>query len=55
MQMVDAETWEVIQYAGLYEKGLPPVHGGVLDQSRRFIELCQIVWREQAHWKRVDG
>jgi len=49
------ELWEVVQYAGLYQKGLPPVAGGALDQTRWFTSACRLLWRDQAEWKRTLG
>ena len=48
---VDAEIWDLLGYAGLYEKGLPPVDGGTLDQARWFSEFCRFVWNEQSYQK----
>ena len=45
------EIWEVIEFAEFYEKGLPPVIGGVLDQTRAFVEAARFVWHEQAVYK----
>ena len=33
--------------ARLYDKGLSPVAGGVLDQSKWFIRACDYLWTEQ--------
>jgi hypothetical protein len=54
-RMVSSELRQVIRLADFYEKGLPPVAGGALDQSNRFIEACEFLWGEQAHLKRVTG
>ena len=49
---VDAEIWELLGYAEMYSKGLPPVQGGTLEQSRWFSEFCRFAWNEQAYHKR---
>lgn len=49
---VTDDIWELIQLAGLYEKGLPPISGGSLDQAHIFVEACRIIWAEQSFWKR---
>jgi len=54
-QYVDRETWKLLTYARLYEKGLPPVAGGALDQTAWFIEACTFVWNEQATWRSKLG
>jgi len=41
--------------AGLYEKALPPVAGGVLDQAKEFVDACEYVWAEQKMLKRHLG
>lgn len=51
VSFVDAEIWELLGYASMYEKGLPPVNGGTLDQSKWFSEFCRFVWNEQAYHK----
>ena len=43
--------WELIALAELYEKGLPPVAGGALDQAAAFVDAVRFVWAEQARWK----
>lgn len=41
--------------AELYEKGLPPVAGGALDQANVFVEAARFVWSEQAYWRAKLG
>ena len=41
--------------AGLFEKGLPPVAGGVLDQAKIFVEAATFIFREQNYWKNKLG
>jgi len=55
LEMIPPDVWEVIQYAELYEKGLPPIAGGVLDQAKNFIEACRFIFSEQRHWKNKLG
>lgn len=47
--------WEVIEYAELFEKGLPPIAGGAMDQTRWFVSACRLIWADQAYWKRQLG
>jgi len=42
----------MIEYAELYEKGIPPMAGGALDQLVVFVDACRCIWREQAYWKK---
>ena len=45
----------MIMLAGLFEKGLPPVAGGVLDQAKIFVETATFIFREQNYWKQKLG
>jgi len=45
---VDADIWELIELAHLFYKGLPPVAGGVLDQSAGFVAGARVVRSETA-------
>ena len=38
----------MIRYAKLYRKGLPPVHGGALDQAAIFIDAAEFIWAEES-------
>ena len=53
--MITSDVWEVIMLAGLFEKGLPPVAGGTLDQAKIFVEAALFVFAQQAHWKNKLG
>jgi hypothetical protein len=39
-----SESFEVLTFAELAREGLPPVHGGALDQSQSFIQACRMIW-----------
>ena len=54
-EYVTHDVWQVIQYAKLYEKGLPPVAGGALDQAAVFVDACLFIWQEQAYWRNKLG
>ncbi len=41
------EVCELVYFANLYKKGVPPVAGGALDQSAWFMEACNAFWRDQ--------
>lgn len=45
----------MIELAELLEKGLPAVHGGMLDQARSFIEAARFVWSEERRNKAELG
>jgi len=51
LEYITEDVWEVIRYAELYEKGLPPVAGGALDQAANFIKAAMYIFSVQAYWK----
>jgi NADPH-dependent 7-cyano-7-deazaguanine reductase QueF-like protein len=51
LKIVTSDIWLAIELAELYEKGLPPVAGGSLEQSKMFVESARFVWQEQKYWK----
>ena len=53
--LLDSDVWETIDYAGLYEKGLPPVAGGALDQAYNFLQAARFVMSEKQNWKNRLG
>lgn len=40
--------------ADFFEKGLPPLAGGTLDQTTSFLEACRIYWSERAEIEAKD-
>jgi hypothetical protein len=58
LEYITPDIDELLMLADFYEKGLPPIAGGVLDQAAGFVEACHIIFAEKAHWKRkfkLDG
>ncbi len=55
LEYVTDNVWEVIRFAELYKKGLPPVHGGALDQAYCFIRAAEFIFSEIAVCKREAG
>lgn len=53
--IITPDVWEIIELAELYEKGLPPVAGGSLDQAKSFVSACKFIWSEQQAWKNKLG
>jgi len=45
----------VIKLVHLYEKGLPPVAGGSLDQCQAFIHAADFVFSEETKYKKKLG
>lgn len=52
-----AEAFEVLNFAELAREGLPPVHGGALDQTQSFLQVCRMIWPiiEAEKTKRMFG
>lgn len=46
VEFVDTDLVMAIRYADLFRNGLPPVSGGVSDQSNWFVEFAQAWWSE---------
>lgn len=55
LNVIDNDIYEVISYANLYKKGLPPVTGGSLDQAKSFIMAAEFIYKEQYYWKAKLG
>ena len=55
LEYITEDAWEVIRYAELYEKGLPPVAGGALDQARCFVEAASFIFSEKTYWDNKLG
>ena len=51
LKYVTTDVQQLIRMAELFEKGLPPVAGGVLDQGQNFVEAAEFVFSEQEYWK----
>lgn len=48
---IDTDLASAIQLADLFEKGIPPVAGGVLDQAKQFIDFCRQHWADNQRFK----
>jgi hypothetical protein len=55
LELVTSDVWQVIRYAELYKKGLPPIAGGVLDQAQSFVEAATFIFQEENCWKNKLG
>jgi hypothetical protein len=55
LEMITEDVWQIIRFAELYEKGLPPIAGGVLEQAKVFIDAAQFVMNEKTYWKSKRG
>jgi hypothetical protein len=51
LEIIPAETWDLLDAAELYEKGLPPVAGGQLDQSHGFFKAAVFIMREKRNYE----
>lgn len=55
LELITQDDWDVIELAGLYKKGLPPVAGGSLDQAAGFLAAARFIWSEEAVHKKQLG
>jgi NADPH-dependent 7-cyano-7-deazaguanine reductase QueF-like protein len=55
LKIITADIWETLELADFWEKGLPPIGGGVLDQTQNFVEAARFVFSEKNYWKRKLG
>ena len=55
LELITNDVWEIIGLAELFEKGLPPVAGGTLDQAKVFVEAARFIFGEQRYWKNKLG
>jgi len=55
LEVITPDIWRAIRLAGFWEKGIPPVAGGVLDQANVFIEAAELIFAEQAVYKKKLG
>lgn len=46
-RFVDQGVWETMLLADMAREGCWPVAGGLLDQTRWFIDFCRLSWGEQ--------
>jgi hypothetical protein len=55
LTLVTNDIWEALFYSDLYEKGLPPVAGGVLNQVAVFTQAFYFIQQEKNYWKSKLG
>jgi hypothetical protein len=53
--LITRDVWDLIRYAELFEKGLPPIAGGVLQQADIFIQAAEFYFGEKQYWKNRAG
>lgn len=55
MDYVTEDIIQLLEYAELFKKGLPPIAGGTLDQAKNFLSAARMVFNEQQIWKNKLG
>lgn len=55
LSLIDVDTWDLLEYAALWEKGLPPIAGGALDQTIWFMRASTWIFNEITYWKKKLG
>ena len=51
LEIITTDVWDAIEYAEFWEKGLPPVAGGSLDQAQNFLIVSRFIFNEQRKYK----
>jgi hypothetical protein len=54
-QIIDAATSRFLHHLTLYERGVPPVAGGSLDQCHAFNEAAVFALFERRYWRSQMG
>ena len=54
-KLITPDIWEAIMLADLWEKGIPPVAGGSLDQARVFVLAANFIFADKNRWKKELG
>jgi len=52
LEILDWDISQVVMHADIYEKGLPVVAGGQLDQTQWFLEAFSFIMAEKNYWKK---
>jgi len=55
LEIITADVWELLEYAELYKKGLPPVAGGALDQAKIFTEAARYIFEIEGYVRKKLG
>ncbi len=55
LELIPSQIWMLLKLIDLYEKGLPPVAGGSLDQAKNFIDAAAFVMSEKSYWENRRG
>jgi hypothetical protein len=55
MIYIGSEVWETMKLADLWFKGIPPVSGGALQQSKSFFDAAYFILGEENFWKNKLG
>ncbi len=51
LRIIDAETWQILEISDLFADGLPPIAGGVMDQTVSFICAHRLIQNKKMQWK----
>ena len=55
LNLITPDVGQAIMHAELFEKGMPVVAGGQLDQTQWFLCVYYFVMNEKAFWKKKFG
>ena len=51
MLLIERSFWDLMDMVDFYEKGIPPVVGGLLDQTAWFVAFARQVFDEERPYK----
>ncbi len=49
--IITPDVWRVIKYAEHARKGRWPVNGGVMDQAKQFVDVCELIWGMEREYR----
>lgn len=55
LELITNDVWQIIQLVEFYEKGLPPIAGGTLQQAKAFNDAALFIMCEKQYWKSKLG
>lgn len=55
LETITNDVREIIALTELFQKGLPPISGGTLEQAKVFVEAARFIIGEEQRWKNKLG
>jgi hypothetical protein len=54
-EMISLDVWELLKMSTFARRGILPCAGGLLDQTKIFVDACDRVWAEEGFWRSKLG